>query len=53
LRRRRSFRVVDGLLDAGADPNVRNVHGLSALDLAQVRLPQNLEALRKRLGAPN
>jgi ankyrin repeat protein len=47
------LRVVNRLLGAGADPNARNVHGMSAFDLAQVRLPQNLEALRKRLGAPN
>jgi hypothetical protein len=47
------LRVVDSLLGAGADPRARNVHGLSALDLAEARSPQNLEALRKRLGPPN
>lgn len=47
------LRVVDSLLGAGADPRARNVHGLSALDLAEARSPQNLQALRKRLGPPN
>jgi hypothetical protein len=39
--------------DTLRDPLARNVHGLSALDLAEARSPQNLQALRKRLGPPN
>ncbi|MGN6519968.1 MAG: ankyrin repeat domain-containing protein [Dokdonella sp.] len=51
LRRRRSAAVVKILLDAGADPNARNAHGVPALKIARHMGLAEVAALLREAGA--
>ncbi|HEU4663830.1 MAG TPA: ankyrin repeat domain-containing protein, partial [Dokdonella sp.] len=51
LRRRRSATVVKILLDAGADPNARNAHGVPALTIARHMGMTEVVALLRDAGA--